>query len=200
MSLRDTLVSAATELLDEGGPENVTLREVGRRTGVSRTAPYRHFSSKSGLLATVAAQELRQLVVDVEALARDGRSAAEVLRQAMLHYVRWAHARPERYRLVFSRWQEESVDLQQAAGRANEFLVDLVHRSQAEGALPPGDPWSMASAIRSFAHGAAMLEQAGHLLDRDRQPMDATGLVESYLATAPGEVFGFGSSAAAPSH
>ena len=103
MSLRDTLVLAATELLDEGGPQNVTLREVGRRTGVSRTAPYRHFSSKSGLLATVAAQELRQLVVDVEALARDGRPAAEVLRQAMLHYVRWAHTRPEPYRLVFSR-------------------------------------------------------------------------------------------------
>ncbi|WP_125776462.1 TetR/AcrR family transcriptional regulator [Antribacter gilvus] len=198
MSLRDDLVIAATELLDEGGPENVTLREVGRRTGVSRTAPYRHFTSKSGLLATVAAEELRQLVVDVEALLRAGRPAAEVLRQAMLHYVRWARTRPERFRLVFGRWQEESDELQQAAGRANELLVELVHRSQTEGALPPGDLWSMAAAIRAFAHGVAVLEQTGHLLGRDRRPMDAVVLVESYLAIAPDQVFRFASPAVDP--
>jgi AcrR family transcriptional regulator len=36
---RELLLSAATELLDAGGPEAVTLREVGRRSGVSHNAP-----------------------------------------------------------------------------------------------------------------------------------------------------------------
>ncbi|RXR23101.1 TetR/AcrR family transcriptional regulator [Oerskovia turbata] len=190
MSLREALVVAATELLDEGGAENVTLREVGRRTGVSRTAPYVHFASKSALLATIAARELQELVLQVEALPLEGRTSTDVLRGAMLHYVRWARERPERFHLVFGRWPEESEELRQAAARANELLVDLVHRSQAEGALPPGDLWNTAAAIRAFAHGVAVLDQAGHLLGADRRPLDAVTLVESYLALVPEQVFG----------
>jgi AcrR family transcriptional regulator len=57
-STRDRLVDAATELLDEGGPAAVTLREVGRRAGVSHNAPYKHFADKESLLAAIAAREL----------------------------------------------------------------------------------------------------------------------------------------------
>lgn len=189
MTLRDALVAAATELLDAGGAGNVTLREVGRRTGVSRTAPYVHFASKSALLATIAARELQELVREVEALA-DGRPPAEVLRGAVLQYVRWARERPERFRLVFGRWSTESDELRQAAERANELLVEVVHRCQAEGSLPPGDRWSMAATIRAFAHGVAVLDQTGHLLGADRRPLDAVTLVESYLALVPARLFG----------
>ena len=45
-------------LLDEGGVDHVTLREVGRRAGVSHNAPYKHFESKEALLAAIAAREL----------------------------------------------------------------------------------------------------------------------------------------------
>jgi Bacterial regulatory proteins, tetR family len=38
---RDALVAAAAQLLDAGGPEAVTLREVGHRAGVSHNAPYK---------------------------------------------------------------------------------------------------------------------------------------------------------------
>src|SRR2546429_7684555 len=55
---RDTLLAAAAQLLDEGGPEAVTLREVGHRAGVSHNAPYKHFADKQALLAAVAAREL----------------------------------------------------------------------------------------------------------------------------------------------
>ncbi len=37
---------AAADLLEEGGPDAVTLRAVGARAGVSRSAPYRHFTGK----------------------------------------------------------------------------------------------------------------------------------------------------------
>src|ERR1700677_3914321 len=59
-STRDALVDAAVQLLDEGGPEAVTLREVGHRAGVSHNAPYKHFTGKEALLAAVAARELRR--------------------------------------------------------------------------------------------------------------------------------------------
>ncbi|MGZ3236866.1 MAG: helix-turn-helix domain-containing protein, partial [Burkholderiaceae bacterium] len=44
------LLDAADILLDEGGVEAVSLREVARRTGVTPTATYRHFADKESLL------------------------------------------------------------------------------------------------------------------------------------------------------
>ena len=41
---RRALLDDAAALLDSGGPDAVTLREVGARAGVSRGAPYRHFA------------------------------------------------------------------------------------------------------------------------------------------------------------
>lgn len=185
MSLREELVRAATDLLDEGGPGNVTLREVGHRTGVSRTAPYLHFPNKTGLLAAIAALELRSLVVRIQALHIPGIRQFEMLRISMDQYVKWAMEHPERFRLVFGSWEEESQELISAADRAIELLVGLVKGSQSEGTLPEADPWILANAIRSFAHGVAVLSQAGHLLGENRQPLEAEGLVDAYLASMP---------------
>lgn len=68
--LRRALVTAATELAATGGAENVTLREVARRVGVSASAAYRHFPNREGLLAQVASEAR-------EALARRMIAAAE---------------------------------------------------------------------------------------------------------------------------
>ena len=50
---RTLLIDAAADLLDKGGPAEVTLREVGRLAGVSHNAPYKHFDSKEELLSAV---------------------------------------------------------------------------------------------------------------------------------------------------
>ena len=64
-STRDALIDAAAELSAAGGPAAVTLREVGRRAGVSHNAPYKHFADKEELLAAVAARDLaRRAVAD----------------------------------------------------------------------------------------------------------------------------------------
>ncbi|WP_291410022.1 TetR/AcrR family transcriptional regulator [Actinophytocola sp.] len=59
MGTRESLVDAATALLDEGGVAAVTLREVGRQVGVSHNAPYKHFASKELLLAAVRRRSWR---------------------------------------------------------------------------------------------------------------------------------------------
>ncbi len=59
--LRRALVAAARALLEESGPEALSLRDVARRVGVSHNAPYRHFPTKQALLAAVAAEEFAAL-------------------------------------------------------------------------------------------------------------------------------------------
>src|SRR5882757_7075076 len=106
----DTLIKAATHLLDEGGVEAVTLREVGRLAGVSHNAPYKHFASKEALLATVAARELAELAA-MQARVSAGVDPAQAVRLVLDGYIAWALARPARFKLVFSAWTIDSAEL-----------------------------------------------------------------------------------------
>ena len=67
--LRAALLAEAAAMIDEGGTSSVTMRAIGRRLGVSRSAPYRHFADKSALLVAVAAAGFDRLRDRLEAVA-----------------------------------------------------------------------------------------------------------------------------------
>lgn len=160
---RDALVDAAARLLDEGGVEAVTLRELGHQVGVSHNAPYKHFAGKEALLAAIAARELAGLAAALGKSAERQRSPDVILRAAMHDYIAWALEYPARFKLVFGKWSIDSPELDDAARGAQTMLVELVAATQAAGALPAGDSVRLASLVRALAHGAADLASAGHL-------------------------------------
>src|ERR1700735_1194403 len=102
----DSLIAAAAELLDKGGPDAVTLRGVGLAAGVSRGAPYHHFATKTELLAAIATRELDLLADDFVSVEGKGAPAA---REMMSIYLRWAIQYPERFRLTFGRWENDDA-------------------------------------------------------------------------------------------
>src|SRR2546429_9382843 len=51
--LPGALIEAGLKLIEEKGIRALTLRGVGGRGGVSRTAAYRHFSDKAALLGAI---------------------------------------------------------------------------------------------------------------------------------------------------
>lgn len=99
---RRALVAAAVALLDRGGRDAVTLREVGTGAGVSRTAPYRHFADKDDLLAAVAATAWSQLADALRVAAERPGPPADGLRQGIGALVDIGRARPHLYRLLFA--------------------------------------------------------------------------------------------------
>ena len=48
--LRRVLIEAALALAEEGGIEQISVREAARRAGVSPGAPFRHFESRDALM------------------------------------------------------------------------------------------------------------------------------------------------------
>ncbi len=161
------LTRVAGELLEEEGLEAVTLREVGRRAGLSRSAAYRHFSSKEGLLAAVAAADLRALRASVEAAAAGSRSSVRRVERMLTAYLAFAREHPQRYRLIYSPNMRErrDPDLETAAREAVEAFAAGVKEAVEAGELPPGDPRELAALLVSTAHGAADLDRIGHLTD-----------------------------------
>ncbi len=181
MSTREDLVAAATALLDEGGPERVTLREVGRRAGVSHNAPYKHFADKQGLLEAVAVGQLDRFGHFMTAEPDSEMPAADLLRLALLEYVGWARRYPRRFELTFGSSITASEQLQVRGVATWQRLVALTAEAQKAGDLPEGDPERMAALVRSLAHGAAELSISGHLATNGKGHADAEDLVEDLL-------------------
>jgi len=179
---RTLLVAAAADLLDLGGPAGVTLREVGRRAGVSHNAPYKHFKSKEDLLAAVASRELdRQSQAMGAAASKTGRPI-EKLRRLMHGYIRWALAYPQRFQLTFGRWTHDSQELGAAASRSRARLIDLARTAQQAGELPPGNPERIAYLMLSLAHGAVDLALAGHLSAKGKGAADPEMLIDDLFS------------------
>lgn len=166
-STRDRLITVAAELIDAGGPDAVTLREVGARAGVSRNTPYKHFEDKRDLLATVAAGELRRLATSFAAIPGEG---AVRLESAALRYLEWAGAHPARFKLTFGPWTAPHEELAIAAGQATAAMEGVVRQAQREDVSLSRDTARILSLIWATAHGAMDLELGGHLRKRPESP------------------------------
>jgi AcrR family transcriptional regulator len=156
---RRALLDAAAELLDLGGPEAVTLRGVGARTGVTRGAPYRHFADKDSLLTAVATESWERIGDQVHALRTDpGLSASEKLRGALLALIGVGRSQPHLYQMMFSAPAGDPAAAVRAAGRTqDEFLAIVAALTGEQNARHYG------ALLLTSAHGIAGMELSGHL-------------------------------------
>ncbi|MDF1750230.1 MAG: helix-turn-helix domain containing protein [Alphaproteobacteria bacterium] len=173
VTIRDALIDAATGLLDAGGTAAVTMRDVGKRAGVSHNAPYKHFANKEALLAAVATRELAR-----PRLAPNGKDPAITTREIMLDYAQWALSFPARFKLVFGEWKTENAALQTVADEARRRLVDAVKADQRRGYLPLGDAERLAALLLATAHGAVDQALSGHLAKDGKGRASPADLIE----------------------
>jgi AcrR family transcriptional regulator len=164
--LRRALLDEAVRTIQGDGIDALTLREAGRRLGVSRTALYRHFRDKSALLAAVARdgfQRFRQDLVDAWEAGGRTRDGFERMGRA---YVSFAASNPSHYRVMFGAFRdlcEKDPGLQADAAAAFQALVDAIKILQAAGEIRDDDPRQLAHFIWSAVHGVASLAIDGQL-------------------------------------
>src|SRR3984957_952165 len=87
--LRRALLDEALRTIQKQGVEHLTLRTVGARLGVSRSALYRHFADKQSLLATVGKEgfrNLRQALADAWEGNGHGRIGFEAVRRGYVQF------------------------------------------------------------------------------------------------------------------
>src|SRR4051794_8355635 len=90
-NLRAALIESGLDLIEEAGVRSLTLREIGARVGVSRTAAYRHFADKSELLAAISEAGFTQFADALEAARREApQNFASRMSAMAVAYVRFA--------------------------------------------------------------------------------------------------------------
>jgi len=177
---RRALLDAAAELLDIGGPDAVTLRAVGARVGVTRGAPYRHFTDKDSLLTAIAAEALDRLADQAHAVRADPRvPPADRLHHALVTLMTVGRRQPHMYRLMFASpaGAPDAIHAAtQAAERAQgEYLAivgDLVGAQHAR---------RFAALLLTSAHGITDMEVSGHL-SADKWHITAEELVSTLVS------------------
>ena len=176
---RRALIDAAGVLLDLGGPEAVTLREVGARSGVSRSAAYRHFADKESLLAVLATNALRELGDALEVLVASDDPPRNVLRSALLSLIDIGRTRPHLYRLMFTPPAGDPTAARQVAERTQALFLDLVGRITGPRQAP-----RYGAVLLASAHGITGLDLSGHM-DLDKWHTSAEELVDTLISLLP---------------
>jgi AcrR family transcriptional regulator len=163
-SLKEACVQAAREVIAESGVENLSMRDVARKLGVSHQAPYRHFESRDHLLAEIMQRCFVDFGHDLDQRPRSGNPEADLgaMGQAYLDY---AQRKPLEYRLMFGTpWPApaQHQELVRHAIHAFNLLragVRSLHGLDADHAQPR-DVDHQAMFIWSALHGMASITQA----------------------------------------
>jgi len=163
--LREALVEEGRKILSSRGPAALTLREVAAAAGVSHTAPYRHFESKSALWAAIAEEGFVRLADRMSRAMVDGREPVRAVQGAGLAYVEFAIGNGSLFSLMFG---PELADrssfpgLKNAADLCFNVLVEGLERCKTSGKLPTGAQIpELALSAWSLVHGLATLLLAG---------------------------------------
>lgn len=173
--LKNALLEAAEQLLEDQGLQGFTLRACARLAGVSHAAPKHHFGDVGGLLAAVAERGFVQLA---ERLAEHIQPVLGDLKAEMhataTAYIGFAEDYPEHFRVMFRADLIDFDMLDPPTGVVRTFaaLTNVILRQRgdaeiAEDALPQTKSVELMNDIVlgwCFVHGYAHLRVEGQLV------------------------------------
>lgn len=163
--LRRALVTAALELVRDGGPPAVTLREVARRLEVSPAASYRHFADRDALLAEVGRLARRELATrmleEVASIADPDPRTGSVRRLLAVGrgYLGFAADEPNLLAAAFLSAGLADGEVEQP--NPWHILAAALDELVVSGAMPPARRAGAESIAWSAVHGFAVLRASG---------------------------------------
>jgi AcrR family transcriptional regulator len=162
-NLRDALIVAAAELIQDSGSVDFALTDAARKAGVSNAAPYRHFKDKEELLYCVS--ELGFLGLNNQSKAIQSQfqmGSIDAIIALGKGYMSYVTARPAFFDLM---WGErgfkvlEDMDEMHSKLRINGFwtLVNQVEVWCEEEQIAEADPMDLSMKLWAMAIGLSHL-------------------------------------------
>lgn len=156
--LHKALLDEALKMVAEAGSSALTMRELGRRLGVSHAAVYGHYPDKHALIQDVAMtgfDNLARACKTARAKIDDPSAAFTALGKA---YLKFARTHPHLYRLMFSdNVLTETHDSKSSPNGVDAFeqlaqvVAELTHLKRKEA-------FDASISVWAGIHGLAMLE------------------------------------------
>jgi AcrR family transcriptional regulator len=164
--LKEALLKASLELVNEKGPHGFTLAEVCRKAGVSVAAPYRHYRDKEALLAAIATAGFeRQYQCLTAAVENAENKTFAALIGCGVAYIDFAREHPARYKVMFASELSKSKfpELYATARRAFDVVFCTVEKCLIESGRSTANTYVLSVLVWSHCHGIATLGVDGFL-------------------------------------
>jgi AcrR family transcriptional regulator len=182
--LREALIRATRQLVEERGAENFSLADACRLAGVTTAAPYRHFRGKQEILEEIASRGFEELSKrSMARVAEKGEGTLEGIIAMGQAYVAFAVEETALFRLMFG--QDPALKkADHVLGTGHACFANVIdqialycRRNKVR-----GDAQQIALRLWTFVHGAASL-----LIDRDYEGVAPQIDVDQLIAgAAPG--------------
>ena len=158
--LRRVLLDEAALLLREEGEAGLSMRRLAARVGVSRTAPYHHFSDKQDLLCAIAEEGFSRYLKLLTLPAGD--LSERRMRRFVRDYLTFALENVEYYDLMFGGqlWRGGAItdSLKAEAHGSFRIYIEQVRSWQQQGYVDPNlDVLRYAQVSWSTLHGMSRL-------------------------------------------
>jgi AcrR family transcriptional regulator len=141
------IVAAARQILEEGGPDALSMRAIAERLGIRAPSLYKHVPDKEALEVALIADAFAEIA---DAFEKAVAGAPDPLAAVARAYRGWALAHPHLYRLMMDRPLPRDRLPAGLEDRAGSYVV----------AATGGDA-DAARAGFAFAHGMVTLELNG---------------------------------------
>ena len=186
--LRQKVLKASLALIEEGGLDRLSMREVARKAGVSHQAPYHYFNDREAILAELAGEGFSRLGQALSRAAdQAGSEPVKAVEDMGRAYVEFAIRNPAYFQAMF---RADAVPLDrypEARKREEETFGRLVESiGQAFANQPAEVRQSIAVASWAMVHGLATLILEGSLarklkIPRARQKQVANEVIGTFM-------------------
>jgi AcrR family transcriptional regulator len=181
--VRAALIEAAARLVDRGGLEALTIRQLAAEVGTSTMAIYTHFGGMEELRAEMQKEAFSRLNARVRSVPRTSDPVADACAMGWMYCVN-AMADPTFYRIMFMEEPIDDPSVAATGATAFEPLVATVRRCIDRGRFAPADAFSLATQLWTMCHGFVTLRIAGLMTDE--------AVVGNLVAMAENVFVGFG--------
>jgi len=172
-NLKEELLKQAVEVIHTEGIDALTLQVLATRLGTSRSAIYRHFSSKDDLLHNVLLfgfEMFDEVIAPI--FMKKEQSVLHRLNLMGKEYINFAIEHPNLYRMLFGEkfqsLREENCDIEdEDQAKGFHALVALLVEGQETNQFKKENPMLLAQTIHAQVHGMAGLYIDGHMHIKD---------------------------------
>lgn len=185
--LRTQILRAARDIIEECGPDCVTMREVADKVGYTPTTIYLYFKDKSDVLKETIKAAAEDLAEAIDA-SSVGPTPLDELRQRGRAYLVWGLLHPGLYQLMYQQpgdiqWTQDDLA---ASSRAGAETNAAIARAIEQGQIGPvEDVAAFQTAVFAALHGVTSLAISRRIAP-DALTMSPPALIETASRIAEG--------------
>ena len=179
---KQKLINITRQMIDMNGVDSVSMRDLGKEMGLSRSAVYVYFKNKDDLLAAIVTENFESLKNSIYKSIGEIKDSRKLAYEVLQTFYNFGMKHQEHYKLMFlKQWDKEQYDnLHTAAIELFEIFYKCLENPSAQKNSVRKSPRQLTAMVSAFILGLVELNSTGHL-EPEKGFDDSTGLINSFL-------------------